>query len=72
MGLTQDDVADAPVFAEVLPELNRRLSKSAVAAHNARFDLAFLRHEYRRAGWNLPFVPALCTLEASAYHLPTL
>lgn len=71
-GLTQDDVADAPVFAEVLPELNRRLSKSAVAAHNARFDLAFLRHEYRRAGWNLPFVPALCTLEASAYHLPTL
>lgn len=71
-GLTQDDVADAPVFAEVLPQLNRRLSKAAVAAHNARFDLAFLRHEYRRAGWSLPFVPALCTLEASAYHLPTL
>lgn len=71
-GITQADVADAPVFAEVLPELNRRLAKAAVAAHNARFDLAFVRREYRRAGWDLPLVPALCTLEASAYHLPSL
>ena len=71
-GITQADVADAPVFAEVLPELNRRLAKAAVAAHNARFDLAFVRREYQRAGWDLPFVPALCTLEASAYHLPSL
>ncbi|NUR14906.1 exonuclease domain-containing protein [Terrabacter sp. C0L_2] len=71
-GITQADVADAPVFAEVLPELNRRLAKAAVAAHNARFDLAFVRREYQRAGWDLPFVPALCTLQASEYHLPSL
>lgn len=60
------------MFADVVLELNRWLAGAAVAAHNARFDLAFLRAEYRRAGWAMPFVPALCTLEASEYHLPQL
>ncbi|WP_165358779.1 3'-5' exonuclease [Haloactinopolyspora alba] len=71
-GITQADVADAPLFADVLVPLNRRLAGAAVVAHNAPFDLAFLRAEYRRLGWVLPHVPALCTLDASQYHLPHL
>ncbi|MFC5731547.1 MULTISPECIES: exonuclease domain-containing protein [Nocardioides] len=71
-GIRDADVAHAPTFSEVVVELNDRLRGAAIAAHHARFDLSFLRAEYRRAGWDLPFVPALCTLEASEYHLPSL
>nr|WP_246391116.1 exonuclease domain-containing protein [Nocardioides soli] len=71
-GLTEQDLRDAPVFADIVGELNSRLTGAAVAAHHARFDLAFLRAEYRRAGWAIPHLPALCTLEASEYHLPML
>lgn len=71
-GITDADVATAPVFAEAIHEVNRRLAGTAIAAHHARFDLAFLHAEYARAGWELPNVPTFCTLEASDYFLPTL
>jgi DNA polymerase-3 subunit epsilon len=71
-GITDRDVADAPLFADIVEDLNARLVGAALAAHNARFDLAFLRAEYARVGWRMPFVPALCTLEASTHHLPNL
>lgn len=71
-GITEADVANAPVFIDVVEVLNTRLAGAAIAAHHARFDLAFLRAEYGRAGWDLPYVPALCTLQASDYHLPAL
>lgn len=71
-GITQADVAGAPVFAQVIPELNARLAGLAIVAHNARFDLAFLRREFARAGWALPWLPSLCTLDASRFYLPDL
>jgi DNA polymerase-3 subunit epsilon len=71
-GITDADVATAPVFADIIAELNHRLAGAAIAAHHAKFDLAFLRAEYARAGWDMPHLPALCTLEASEYHLPML
>lgn len=71
-GITQADVADAPVFVDVVAQLNSRLAGAAIAAHHARFDLAFLRAEYTRAGWDMPHLPALCTLQASEHHLPNL
>jgi DNA polymerase-3 subunit epsilon len=71
-GIYDRDVARAPLFADVLPEISRRLAGAAVAGHNVRFDLAFLRAEYARAGWSLPFLPSLCTLEASYTYLPQL
>jgi DNA polymerase-3 subunit epsilon len=71
-GITDADVRRAPTFAQVLEHVNAQLAGAAVVAHHARFDLAFLRAEYARAGWQLPFVPVLCTLEASDHHLPHL
>lgn len=71
-GITEADVRNAPGFADVIGQLNERLAGAAVAAHHAKFDLAFLRAEYRRAGWDMPHVPALCTLDASEHHLPSL
>ena len=71
-GITEADVANAPRFAEVIPQLNTHLRGRAVSAHNANFDLAFLRAEYTRAGWQLPWLPSLCTLQASHHYLPEL
>ena len=71
-GITDADVAHAPLFADVLDELNVRLAGAAVVAHNARFDQAFLRAEYARARWRLPYLPALCTLDATGHYLPHL
>lgn len=71
-GITDADVASAPRFGELIPHLNQLLAGLPVAAHNAKFDLAFTRAEYSRAGWTLPWVPALCTLEESDHYLPDL
>src|SRR5699024_3379474 len=71
-GITDADVARAPRFSDILDPLRERLSGAAVAAHNAAFDMAFLRAEYTRLGWRLPAIPTLCTLEASTAHLPHL
>jgi DNA polymerase-3 subunit epsilon len=71
-GITASDVAGAPKFADLIPHLNAWLADTVVVAHNAKFDLAFLRSEYRYAGWALPWLPSLCTLEASDHYLPTL
>lgn len=61
-----------PTFDVFIPHLNRWLADSVVVAHHARFDLAFLRAEYRHCGWQLPWLPTLCTLDASSYYLPLL
>jgi DNA polymerase-3 subunit epsilon len=71
-GITAADVAGAPRFGQVLDEISARLAGAAIAGHNVRFDLAFLRAEYARAGWALPSLPAACTLEHSWEHLPHL
>lgn len=71
-GITDADVKHAPLFADVLDQMNSRLAGAAVVAHNAPFDLAFLRAEYARANWRLPYLPTLCTLDASQHHLPHL
>ncbi|GAB7007727.1 hypothetical protein JCM18899A_52020 [Nocardioides sp. AN3] len=71
-GIRESDVANAPVFRDLIAVLNQRLAGAALAAHNATFDLAFLAEEFARAGWRLPAVPTICTLEASQRHLPLL
>ncbi|MHA7861533.1 exonuclease domain-containing protein [Tessaracoccus sp. Y36] len=71
-GIRQHEVASAPFFRDVAPTVAQRLAGAAVVAHNASFDLAFLREEYHRAGWSMPAVEAFCTLEASHYYLPHL
>jgi DNA polymerase-3 subunit epsilon len=71
-GITDADVANAPLFQDLLPTISARLDGLVAVAHNARFDLAFLRQEYKRAGWSMPFVPALCTLDAGRQLLPHL
>ena len=48
-GITDDDVRDAPVFAEIVPQLCAELSETVIVAHNAPFDLGFIANEFQLA-----------------------
>lgn len=49
-GLTDEFLADKPVFAAVADELMDYLAGAEVVIHNAAFDVAFLDAELRRLG----------------------
>ena len=49
-GISQDMVTGQPRFADQLPAALELLRGAAVMGHNVRFDLSFLRKEFRRAG----------------------
>lgn len=71
-GITQADVSNAPLFRDVAASFVPYIAGLPIAAHNARFDLAFLRAEFRRAGWEVPWLPAYCTLDGSHHYMPHL
>jgi DNA polymerase-3 subunit epsilon len=54
----------APTFKDIAVELERRLAGRLLIAHNARFDYAFLRAEFGRAGIAFD-APVLCTVMLS-------
>lgn len=62
--ISDADLRGAPSFAEKLPELTRMLNGAIIVAHNARFDVGFLRAECHRLGLEPPHLgPVLCTLD---------
>lgn len=61
-GILAEEVLDAPTFSEIAGDLLERLDRSVVAAHNHRFDWGFLVAEFARAGYDMPPLPAVCTI----------
>lgn len=73
-GLTWTDVATAPTFAQVWPELSKLLDGvTQIAAHHAPFDRSVLRACCEVAGLPLPEIPFLCTvrLARKVWRLPS-
>ncbi len=68
-GITDDMVAGAPAFPEIAAELLDRLEGRLLVAHNARFDYAFLRAEFRRIGIRFR-ARVLCTVRLSRTLFP--
>ncbi len=62
-------VAGAPRFEEIGAELLERLEGRLLVAHNARFDYAFLRAEFRRLGIRFR-TRVLCTVRLSRTLFP--
>ncbi len=52
-GISQAMVAGQPTFFQQLPVAMELLHGAVVMGHNVRFDLSFLRKEFRRAGTEL-------------------
>jgi DNA polymerase-3 subunit epsilon len=62
-GLTWDDLADAPDFAALWPDLRDMFDGAeAIVAHNAGFDRAVLRACCHGAGHAAPDMPYICTM----------
>lgn len=62
-GITNEMVADAPSFADIVPQLLYLLDGAVVVAHNADFDMNFLQAEFASCGLKMPNVPVLDTLK---------
>lgn len=70
-GITNDMLIGQPLPDAVYPALRDFIGDALLVAHNARFDLAFLRHEFGRLGLGLANQSA-CTLELARRRLPEL
>src|SRR5512139_3004865 len=68
-GITTEDLADAPPFEEIASEIADILEGTVFVAHNARFDYAFVRNEFRRIGISFS-APTLCTVRLSRKLYP--
>lgn len=68
-GITDAMVAGAPTFGALAAEIHERMADCVLVAHNARFDHAFLKHEFARAGQPLRARP-LCTVRLSRRLFP--
>lgn len=61
-GIYNLDVLGAPVFKDVFPQFAAFCADSVLLAHNAPFDIGFLRAELKRAEIDAPAFPVLDTL----------
>jgi DNA polymerase-3 subunit epsilon len=68
-GISNEMVRDSPCFSDLAQSVAERLRGRRVIAHNVRFDYAFLKAEFARAGmaWQ---APTLCTVRLSRTLLP--
>jgi DNA polymerase-3 subunit epsilon len=71
-GIRDHDVANAPLFRDAAQTISSLLSGLPIVAHNAKFDLGFLRAEFAAAGWDLPALTSYCTMNGSHHYLPEL
>ncbi|MGW3175570.1 3'-5' exonuclease [Streptomyces sp. NPDC001153] len=63
-GISENDVAEAPLFTQVAGTLLRLMRGSLVVAHKLAFDASFLEAEFARAGAARLRMAGLCTLTA--------
>ncbi len=69
-GISAGLLTDAPRFEEISGEVARVLNGGVLVAHNARFDIRFLKSELIREGRNFSEIDALCTLELMYASFP--
>lgn len=69
-GITDRMVAGQPAFGEVLPQFAAFASNAVLLAHNAPFDVGFVRAEARRCGLAPPTNAVLDSLKLSRRWFP--
>ena len=70
-GITNKMLSGEPKPDEVLPEFYEFITGSILVAHNASFDISFLKHEFALLGMSLNN-RSLCTLKMSRNLYPHL
>jgi DNA polymerase-3 subunit epsilon len=67
-GITDAMLTTALPFAALLPHVRGLLQDTVLVAHNAFFDVTFLRHEFRVAGQTFPELAVVDTLALAQAH----
>lgn len=62
-GIRAGHVTNAPRFSDIAGDLLQVMRNAVFVAHNAMFDLRFVRSEFQRMGVHIPDVPYLCTMQ---------
>lgn len=61
-GITNEFLADKPLFCDVVEELLAFIRDAELIIHNAAFDIGFLHHELSLLGRPMPLVTDLCRI----------
>lgn len=69
-GITDADLRDAPPLSEVFPAFLEFARGATLVAHNARFDMGFLKAASSGLGYSWDFPTPLCTLVLSRRIVP--
>ena len=69
-GITDEDLRDAPPISEVFPAFHEFARGAVLVAHNARFDMGFLKAACSDLGYEWDFPTPLCTLVLSRRIVP--
>ena len=70
-GITNTMLRHQPPPNSVFRQLQKFMGRSTLIAHNAAFDMAFLRAEFTRMDWEFDY-RQICTLRMSRQLLPGL
>jgi len=70
-GISDEMVAQAPLFEEVAPQIYNLLKDRIFVAHNASFDYSFVRYLLGKSGYDWS-APKLCTIRLSKKVFPGL
>jgi len=70
-GIYNHMVADAPLFAEVAPNIHSLLKGRIFVAHNVNFDYTFLRSQLKEVGYDWQ-AKKLCTIRMAKKAFPGL
>ncbi|MBU5293259.1 PolC-type DNA polymerase III [Anaerosalibacter bizertensis] len=70
-GITDEMVKDEPTIEEVLPKFHKFIKETVLVAHNASFDVGFMRENFSRIGMEIDN-PVLDTLELTRSLFPQL
>lgn len=71
-GITRSDLRDGIPISEALRAMQEMIAGCVFTAHNAQFDLGFLRAEAKRASVSLAIDAPICTLKMSRALDPKL
>ncbi|MGN1402462.1 MAG: ATP-dependent DNA helicase DinG [Bacillus sp. (in: firmicutes)] len=69
-GIQEEQLAKAPLFAEVAPKIISLLENACFVAHNVLFDLSFLQDELLEAGYEGFFGSTIDTVELAKIMRP--
>lgn len=71
-GIDNEMVKDSPPLKKVLPEFMRFIGDSILVAHNADFDVSFIRQNLKKHLDKELMNSIICTVKLSRYLLPKL